>query len=312
MVASDKLRGLLLGCIVSAPGGYQGVKQDISLRFWAWASEIRLPQDFHPRRKRCCPTISLIVLCMLMILSLLPAGLQAQTNCEDGNGLLDFSPPKTLSVQDVITKFGAAESAAKEARLHYTYKQDVMIQTLSGTSVTGEFHEVTSVSYDAKGRRVEEVTFAAQPSLRGIQLDQDDMEDIRFFMPLLMTSEDLPQYTLTYAGKQHVDDLDTYVFHMEPKKEENGKRYFTGRIWVDAQDFQIVKVCGKSGPEKIHVKKHERAHLQPMFVTYRQQVDGRYWFPAYTRSDDTLRFPAGSAHLRQIIKYTAYKRTDGH
>jgi hypothetical protein len=249
---------------------------------------------------------------LLTLVWLLPGSLQAQTNCEDGNGLLDFSPPKTLSVPDVIKKFGAAEAVAKEARLHYTYKQDVLMQTLTGSSVTGEFHEVTTVSYDAKGKRLEEVTFAAQPSLRGIQLEQNDMEDIRFFMPLLMTSEDLPRYNLTYAGQQHVDDLDTYVFHVEPKKEENGKRYFEGRIWVGAQDFQIVKVCGKSGPEKVQVKKHERAHLQPMFVTYRQQVDGRYWFPAYTRSDDTLRFPNGPLHLRQVIKYTAYKRTDGH
>jgi hypothetical protein len=243
---------------------------------------------------------------------LLPVGLWAQTNCEEGNGLLDFSPPKSLSVQDVITKFGAAENVAKEARLHYSYKQDVLMQTLSGTSVTGEFHEVTNVSYDAKGKRIEEVTFAAQPSLRGIQLQQKEMEDIRFFMPLLVTSDDLPQYTLTYAGQQHVDDLDTYVFHMEPKKEETGKRYFIGRIWVDGQDFQIVKVCGKSGPDKVKLKKHERADLHPMFVTYRQQVDGRYWFPAYTRSDDTLQFPSGPAHLREIIKYTAYKRADAH
>jgi hypothetical protein len=243
---------------------------------------------------------------------MLPAGLWAQTNCEDGNGLLDFSQPKVLSVQEVVKKFGEAESGAKQARLSYTYKQDVLMQTLSGTSVTGEFHEVTSVSFDAKGKRVEEVTFAAQPSLRGIQLDQNDMEDIRVFMPLLMTSEDLPQYNLTYAGQQHVDDLDTYLFHVEPKKEENGKRYFTGRIWVDAQDFQIVKVCGKSGPDKVKVKKHERPDLHPTFVTYRQQVEGRYWLPAYTRSDDTLRFPAGAAHLRIIIKYSAYKRSDGH
>jgi hypothetical protein len=249
---------------------------------------------------------------LVTVVLLLPRALIAQTNCEEGNGLLDFSPPKTLSVQDVIKKFGAAEAAAKEARLHYTYKQDVVVQTLTGTSVTGEFHEVTSVSYDAKGKRVEEVTYAAQPSLRGIQLQQNDMEDIRSFMPLLLTSEDQPQYNLTYAGQQHVDDLDTYVFHVEPKKEENGKRYFTGRVWVEAQDFQIVKVCGKSGPDRVRVKRHERADLHPMFVTYRQQVDGRYWFPAYTRSDDTLRFPTGPAHLREIIKYTAYKRADGH
>ena len=245
----------------------------------------------------------LILLGVLM----LPPRLIGQTDCEAGNGLLNFAPPKTMSVADVILKFGAAETATKQARLHYTYKQDVLLQTLTGKDVTGEFHEVTSVSYDEKGNRREEVTFAAQPSLRGIQLTQQDMDDIRVFMPLLLTGEDLPRYSLTYAGQQHVDDLDTYVFHVEPKKDENGKRYFQGRIWVDAQDFQIVKVCGKSGPERIRVKKHERPELHPTFVTYRQQVDGRYWFPAYTRSDDTLRFRAGPVHLREVIKYTQYK-----
>jgi hypothetical protein len=182
------------------------------------------------------------------------------------------------------------------------------MQTLSGKEVTGEFHEVTNVSYDEKGKRREEVTFAAQPTLRGIQLTQQDMDDIRIFMPLMLTSEDLPQYNVTYAGQQHVDDLDTYQFHLEPKKEEKDKRYFFGRIWVDAQDFQIVKVCGKSGPDKVQVKKKERPDLHPSFVTYRQLVDEKYWFPAYTRSDDTLNFRSGSVHLREIIKYTAYKR----
>ncbi len=255
-------------------------------------------------------TIFFPALCLITSALLLHGSLWCQTNCEEGNGLLDFAPPKTLSVPEVIQKFGAAESAIKQARLRYTYKQDVLMQTIVGTSVTGEFHEVTTVSYDDKGKRQEVVTFAAQPSLRGIQLTQDDMEDIREFMPLLLTADDLPQYNLTYAGQQHVDDLDTYLFHMEPKKEDKGKRYFQGRIWVDAQDFQIVKVCGKSGPEKIVVKKRERPELHPMFVTYRQQVDDRYWFPAYTRSDDTLRFPSGPVHLREIIKYTDYKRVD--
>jgi len=233
-----------------------------------------------------------------------------QTNCDEGNGVLDVAQPKSLSVQEVIQKLGAAEAVTKQARLHYTYKQDVLMQTLSGTSVTGEFHEVTNISYDEKGKRQEQVTFAAQPSLRGIQLTQEDMDDIRIFMPLVLTSDDLPHYNLTYAGQQHVDDLDTYVFHVGPKNEEKDRRYFEGRIWVDAQDFQIVKACGKSGPEKVRLKKHQQPDLHPIFVTYRQQVDG-HWFPAYTRSDDTLQFRAGAAHLREIIKYTGYKRVDG-
>src|SRR5271168_1206324 len=249
---------------------------------------------------------NLLVLCFL-----LPVGLWGQTDCEAGNGPLDSALPKTMSAQDVIQKFGATEAAAKEARLHYTYTQDVLVQTLSGQEVTGAFHEVTNVSYDEKGRRQEKVTFAAQSTLRGVQLTQEDMEDIRIFMPLMLTSEDLTQYNLTYNGQRHVDDLDTYEFHAEPKSKEKGKRYFEGRIWVDTRDLQIVKVCGKSGPDLIRTGKHQHSDLRPTFVTYRQQVDGRYWLPAYTRSDDYLQFKAGSMHVREIIKYSGYKRAAG-
>ena len=256
--------------------------------------------------------IQLAIRSAAILLLLPPVGLWGQTDCDMGNGPLDTAPPKTMSVQELIQKFGATEAVTKEARLQYTYKQDVVMQTLAGKNVTGEFHEVTNVSYDEKGRRREEVTFAAQNTLRGIQLTAEDQEDIRVFMPLMLTSEDLPQYNLTYDGQQHVDDLDTYIFHVEPRtKEAKGKRYFEGRIWVDAQDFQIVKVCGKSGPEKVQVKKRERRELHPTFVTYRQQVDGRYWFPAYTRSDDTLQFKTGSVQVREIIKYSGYKRAGG-
>jgi hypothetical protein len=252
--------------------------------------------------------IQLAIRSAVILIFLLPVGLWGQTDCEAGNGPLDSAPPKTMSVQDVIQKLGAGEASAREARLRYTYKQDVLVQTLTGNDVTGEFHEVTSVSYDQKGKRQEQVTFAAQSTLRGIQLTAEDMEDIRVFMPLMLSSEDVAQYNLTYSGQRHVDDLETYEFRIEPKKKENGKRFFQGRIWVDAQDFQIVKVCGKSGPEKAKLKKHERPDLHPTFVTYRQLVDGRYWFPAYTRSDDTLLFKTGAVQVKEIIRYSGYKK----
>jgi hypothetical protein len=254
-------------------------------------------------------TAAILLLVFVCILAL-PRRLFSQTNCDDGNGPLNSAPPKNLSVEQLIEKLGTAETAAQQARSHYTFKQDVLMQTLSGNNVTGEFHEVTTVSYDASGKRNEEVTYAAQPSLRGLQLTSADMEDIRTFMPLMLTSQDIREYNLSYDGQQHVDDLDTYLFHVSPKKMETGRRYFQGRIWVDNQDFQIVKVCGKSGPEKVRVKKGEHSELQPMFVTYRQLVDGN-WLPAFIRSDDTLQFQTGALRLRQIVKYTGYQRS-GH
>jgi len=232
----------------------------------------------------------------------------AQTDCAEGNGTLETTPPKDISVPDLIHKVASEENKVRDARSHYTFTQDVMVQTLDGKNVDGQFHEVTTVYY-RNGRREENVTFAEQSTLRGVQLSVEDMDDIRTFMPWLLTTDELQQYNVTYAGQQHVDDLDTYVFHVEPKKEEKNKRYFQGRVWVDNHDLQVVKSCGKSVPEQIHVKKKGPQELRPTFVTWRQLVDGN-WFPAYSRIDDTLHFRAESVHIKEIVKYTGYKKAD--
>lgn len=154
---------------------------------------------------------------------------RAQTDCADGNGVLDSTPPKEMSAEQLIQKLGAQETKVKQAREHYTFTQDVLVQTLNEKAVDGQSHEISTISYDEKGKRAEKVTFAEQSTLRGISLTQKDMTDIREFMPWILTAEELPQYKLTYTGTQHVDDLDTYVFHVEPKKEEKNRRYFQGR-----------------------------------------------------------------------------------
>jgi hypothetical protein len=248
---------------------------------------------------------------VLIVLAVMVASIPrawGQNDCADGNGVLDMTPPKDAAVPDLIQKLGANETRVRDARSHYTYTQDLMVQTLNDKNdVDGQMHEVATISFDDKGKRLEKVTYAEQPTLRGIALSEQDRDDVREFMPLLMSSDELPLYNLTYAGQQHVDDLDTYVFHVVPKKEEKGKRYFQGRIWVDNHDLEIVKLCGKSVPDVIRGKKNQPQELRPMFVGYRQVVDGN-WFPAYARVDDTLHFRAESVHVREILKLTGYKR----
>jgi hypothetical protein len=252
-------------------------------------------------------TFGLAAALLLLMLGGLPGSLRAQTDCAEGNGILDMSLRKNMTAQELIQKFTAEESKIKQARTQYSYTQDVLVQTLSGQAVDGQYHQIASVSYDDKGRRLENVTFAEQSTLRGVQLTQEDMDDIHIYMPWMLTTEELPQYNVTYAGQQHVDDLDTYVFHVEPKKEEKNQRYFQGRVWVDNHDLQIVKLCGKSVPDVVHVKKHQPMDVRPTFVSYRQVVDGN-WLPAYTRVDDTLHFQTEAIHLREIVKFTGYKR----
>jgi hypothetical protein len=242
---------------------------------------------------------------LLAFLAVVPGHLRAETNCEEGNGPLNSAQPKGITPQEIIQKFAAKEAIFKEARNHYTYTQEIVVQTLDGDTVDGEFRQKEDILYDDKGNRIEQVTYAPQNTLQRIMMTKEDFDDFRNRLPFVMTTEDLPEYDVLYAGQQHVDELDTYVFDLAPKKIQKDKRYFQGRIWVDNRDFQIVKTCGKNVPD---IRKKGSENLTPKFVTYREQIDGEYWFPTYTKADDDLNFSTGPVHVREIVKYTNYKR----
>jgi len=224
-------------------------------------------------------------------------------------GALVADPPKGITSQEIITKFAAKEKEFKEARDFYTFRQDVRVQTLDGDStVTGEYREVFDVTYDNQGKHLENVVFAPQNTLVEILMTPEDLQDLRHTMPFVLTSDEISDYDILYAGQQQEDELHCYVFDIAPKKIDPKRRYFQGRIWVDDKDLQIVKTFGKAVPET-HKKNNE--NLFPKFTTWREQVDGQYWFPAYTMADDTLHFRKGGysdVHIRDIIKYTDYRR----
>ena len=226
-------------------------------------------------------------------------------------GSLDNTPPKGITSEEIITRFAAQEKLFKEAREHYTFRQDIKVQTRDGDTVTGEYHEVFDVLYNDKGQRIENVVFAPQSSLEqgGLSLDQGDVQDFRNRLPFVLTTEEVPEYNILYVGQQDEDQLHCYVFDIAPKQIVGKKRYFQGRIWVDDHDFQIVKTYGQAVPEiRDTKKKGKEEHLYPKFTTWRQQVDNQYWFPTYTRADDTLHFNMGDIHIREIVKYEDYKR----
>lgn len=240
---------------------------------------------------------------------LLAAPLAAQTNCDEGAGAL--SPTQTaVSPDEIIRKFAANEVLFKQARAAYTYTQDISIQTgrqqpFRRFAVTGEYRMVSDISFDDHGKLIERVTYAPKSTLNSIAVTREDFDDIRSLADFIFTASELEQYAIHYAGQQRVDELETYAFDVGPKRFQKDHRYFDGRIWVDAQEFAIVKTCGKRVPDR-HEKRSE--NISPRFVTYRELIDGRYWFPTYSRSDDTLYFQRYQAQLREVIKYSGYHR----
>jgi len=252
---------------------------------------------------KCSLSLTRYFVLVLALVLALPALAQR------GEGPLDPSQPSGITVDEIIHKFAAKEKDFKIAREQYTYRQTVTVQTLEGDTVDGEYKQVDDILFDDSGKRIDEVVFAPQSTLQRISMSREDFEDINQRMPFVLTSDEIPEYQILYVGKQREDELGTYVFDIAPKQIEKNKRYFQGRIWVDDHDFQIVKTYGKNVPDLgVGKKRGGQENLFPNFTTWRQQIDGKYWFPVYTKVDDTLHFSTGDVHIRQIVKYTNYKR----
>jgi len=221
-------------------------------------------------------------------------------------GPLDPSQPKGITPDEIIQRFAAKEKEFKEAYDQYGYRETAKMITPDDG---GQFQEVFDVSFDDRGRRVKNVVFAPLPTLERLTMTREDFDDLENGFPMVLTSDDIGQYSVLYAGQQQEDELHCYVFDIAPKQIEKNKRYFQGRIWVDDHDFQIVKTYGQMVPETRANKKGKgQENLFPKFTTWRQQVDDKYWFPTYTRADDTLHFATGDVRIRETVKYENYRR----
>ena len=211
-----------------------------------------------------------------------------------------------IPVEQIIERFAAHEAEFKRERDNYTYTQTFVIQTVDyDGQPDGEYRMTSDVVFTPAGKRYEKILNAPPPTLKRIYLSQQDLDDLEHVQPFVLMTEELPKYDIQYVGRQRVDELATYVFDVAPKKMEKNQRYFQGRIWVDDADFEIVKTDGKAVPD-IRTKNNE--NVFPRFVTYRENIEGHYWFPTYTRSDDTLQFRGGSVRIRMTVRYENYKR----
>src|SRR5208337_575544 len=211
--------------------------------------------------------------------------------------------PSPEQIDDIIAKFAAKEAAFAQARSNYTYRQTARVMTLddSGNS-TGKWEEVTDITFTPAATRLEKVVYAPMSTLTAIQLDPGDMQDLREVQPFVLTTSELPKYYIRYLGRDQLDEISCYAFAVKPKKLEAGKRYFEGEVWVDDRDLQIVKSYGRG------VGITHGDYQYPKFETYREQIDGKYWFPTYTISNDVLNFRNESVPIKMLITYEKYKQ----
>lgn len=208
-------------------------------------------------------------------------------------------------IDKILSHMTAREAEFRKALDSYAFTRNAVIQTVGmGGQVTGEYRRDSFMTFKPDGSRIEKVLFAPIPTLTEISVSTQDLEDLGGVNPFALEPSAIGLYNFTYLGKERIDELDLYVFDVAPKvmpdPKKSKQRVFTGRIWVDDKDFDIVRSKGRAGPES----KKEKF---PIVETWRQNVDGKYWFPTYATSNDELVWDSGQVvRFRMRVKYSNY------
>src|SRR6266478_6690375 len=243
------------------------------------------------------PTIQRLACAVAAFMLLTAAALNAPAQSEANSSI------SAAEAQRIIGSFTTKEAEFRRALNSYSFKRDAVIQSIGmGGQIIGEYHRVSNFTFDDQGNRYEKISYFPMPSMG--EITQEDIDDLGGIEPFALEPSKISRYNIKYVGKEKIDELNLYVFEVAPKvipdPKKTKERLFVGRIWVDDQDLQIVKTKGKGVPET-------KINKFPIVETYREHIDGRYWFPTYSYADEELIFDnGGSLHVRMKVRYTDF------
>lgn len=206
-------------------------------------------------------------------------------------------------ISRIISSFATKEKEFRTAWLSYTYLQslEMKIHRSRGRQIHGQVLQMdTEVYFDSQGQRKIRITRHLN-RLKEITFTREDEDVVLNLQPFVLTTDDLNDYSIEFSKKERVDELDCFVFQVEPKRMSKGRFYFSGKIWVDQKDLQIVMTRGKPLPEP-------KGQRFPEFETRRELIDGKYWFPTWTEATDILRFPDNQVEISEIVTYGNYRK----
>jgi hypothetical protein len=213
--------------------------------------------------------------------------------------------PPPIPEPEIIRKFAANEDVMKKEYDEYSFARTIRIEEL--TDPGGKFVMSGVVYTKPDGARTLRVEKQAESNLKQTDFTLEDVRIIAQLPLFILTSEEIPNYTFTYAGQDKLDQLNTYVFQVKPKQLSRKRRFFDGAVWVDDRDLTIVKSYGKFIGE---LAGNGTKLPFTMFETFRENFQDKYWLPTYTRSDDFMENEkVGELHIRMVIHDTDFKLT---
>jgi len=101
---------------------------------------------------------------------------------------------------------------------------------------------------------------------------------------------DRQNYDFEYIRREFLGEVRTLVFDVRPKKDSRGT--FSGRIWAEDQDFNIVRFNGAYGPST-------PTKMFFHFDSWREYMGNGEWLPAYVYTEESnVGYLMGARRLR--------------
>jgi hypothetical protein len=237
------------------------------------------------------------VLALPLLLLTLAVPAWAQVKCGDDLPAVDQDAESRMSARDFVRALSSKESGFAKALGNYSYTVDATVETLSGDTVDGEYHQVSMLGFDANGGPKREPISTTVNTLKRIKFTDRDVDALRD--AFILTPDRVSTGDIVYSGRQKVGDVNAALFDVLPRNPTADIRGFEGRSWVKASADSVMRLCGRSNATPI----------APMrFEVIRAQVDDQYWFPVSIRADEEAQIGKDEkAHVRVTVTYSNYK-----
>ena len=150
--------------------------------------------------------------------------------------------------EKIIGAFTRKEAEFRRALNLYSFKRDALIQSIGmGGQVIGEYHRVSQFTFDDQGNRYEKINYFPMSSMP--EVTPEDIDDLGGVEPFALEPSKVDKYNFRYVGKEKIDELNLYIFDVQPKVMPDPKkikdRLFSGRIWVEIRTFRLLRPKAK-------------------------------------------------------------------